>query len=84
MDEQKTVRPAPVCVSHPADSLQPHLNTTLKKLAELVKNKFYIEVSPGAIQKTLKKIEVTWKTVTPIPHKWNEAAFLQEQHYVLN
>ncbi|KNZ55468.1 hypothetical protein VP01_266g3 [Puccinia sorghi] len=48
-------------------------------------NMFDIQFSPGAIQKTLKNIEVTWKTVTPIPHKWNEAAFLQEQHnYVLN
>ncbi|KNZ55469.1 hypothetical protein VP01_266g4 [Puccinia sorghi] len=27
----------------------------------------------------------TWKTVTQIPHKWNEASFLQQQHnYVLN
>ncbi|KNZ51448.1 hypothetical protein VP01_394g3 [Puccinia sorghi] len=100
-------RPAPIRVSHPADSLQPHLkkiniqkwkeasqccqnichilptsaksklktdvitsvmlllketpSTTLKKLAEHVKNEFNIQVSPGAIQKTLKNIEVTWK-----------------------
>jgi hypothetical protein len=28
---------------------------------------------------------VTWETVTPIPNKWNKAAFLQERHdYVLN
>ncbi|KNZ61634.1 hypothetical protein VP01_1376g1 [Puccinia sorghi] len=60
-------------------------STTLKKLVEHVKNKFDIHVSPSAIQKTLKNIKVTWKTVTPITHKWNEAAVLQEQHnYVLN
>ncbi|KNZ55946.1 hypothetical protein VP01_2539g4 [Puccinia sorghi] len=53
--------------------------------AKHVQNEFDILVSPGAIQKTLHNIEVTWKTVTPIPHKWNEAAFLQERHeYVLN
>ncbi|PLW10853.1 hypothetical protein PCANC_25655 [Puccinia coronata f. sp. avenae] len=60
-------------------------STTLKKLAEHVKAEFNIQVSPAAIQKTLKSIEVTWKTVTPIPRKWNEAAFLQQRHdYVLN
>ncbi|KNZ52120.1 hypothetical protein VP01_3686g1 [Puccinia sorghi] len=46
-------------------------STILKKIAEHVKNKFNIQVSPGAIQKTLKNMEVTWKTVTPIPHKFN-------------
>ncbi|WAQ85458.1 hypothetical protein PtA15_6A86 [Puccinia triticina] len=60
-------------------------STTLKKLAEHVKSEFDIQVTPAAIQKTLKTIEVTWKTVTPIPQKWNEAAFLQQRHnYVLN
>ena len=60
-------------------------STTLKKLAEHVKDEFDIQVSPAAIQKTLKNVEVTWKTVTPIPNKWNEAAFLQQRHdYVLN
>ncbi|WAQ87725.1 hypothetical protein PtA15_8A631 [Puccinia triticina] len=60
-------------------------STTLKKLAEHVKSEFDIQVTPAAIQKTLKTIKVTWKTVTPIPQKWNEAAFLQQRHdYVLN
>jgi transposase len=60
-------------------------STTLKKLAKHVKSKFNIQVTTAAIQKTLKTIEVTWKTVTPIPRKWNEAAFLQQRHdYVLN
>ncbi|KNZ61675.1 hypothetical protein VP01_1371g4 [Puccinia sorghi] len=45
-----------------------------------VKNNHNIQVSPGAIQKMLKTIDVTWKTVTPIPRKWNEATFLQRQH----
>ncbi|KNZ60130.1 hypothetical protein VP01_1606g1 [Puccinia sorghi] len=65
--------------------LKDNPSTTLKKLTEHVKNDHDIQVFPGAIQKMLKKIDVTWKTVTPIPHKWNEAAFLQQQHdYVLN
>jgi hypothetical protein len=60
-------------------------STTLKKLAEHNESQFNIQVKPAAIQKTLKTIEVTWKTVSPIPQKWNEAAFLQQQHnYVLN
>ena len=65
--------------------LEDNPSTTLKKLLEHVKNNFDIKISPAAIQKTLKTINVTWKTVTPIPHKWNEAAFLQQRHdYVLN
>jgi transposase len=34
-------------------------STTLKKLAEHIMSKFDIQVTPAAIQKTLKKIEVT-------------------------
>ncbi|KNZ51345.1 hypothetical protein VP01_3992g2 [Puccinia sorghi] len=37
-------------------------STTLKKLAEHVKNKFDIQVSPGAIQKTLKNIKLFFKS----------------------
>ncbi|KNZ61176.1 hypothetical protein VP01_1441g4 [Puccinia sorghi] len=38
-----------------------------------------------SLQKTLKTVGITWKTLTQIPHKWNKAAFLQQQHnYVLN
>ncbi|KNZ45682.1 hypothetical protein VP01_7913g1 [Puccinia sorghi] len=59
--------------------------TNLKKLTEDIKNNHDISVSPGAIQRMLKTINVTWKTATAIPCKWNEAAFLQQQHdYVLN
>ncbi|KNZ61687.1 hypothetical protein VP01_13704g1, partial [Puccinia sorghi] len=65
--------------------LEDNPSTTLKKLTDHVKNNHEIQVFPGAIQKMLKTINVTWKNVTPIPRKWNEAAFLQQQHdYVLN
>ena len=60
--------------------LKENPSTTLKKLAKHVKDEFDIQFSPAAIQKTLKNVKVTWKTVTPIPHKWNEAAFLQQLH----
>ncbi|KNZ54124.1 hypothetical protein VP01_3036g1 [Puccinia sorghi] len=53
-------------------------SSTLKKLTKHVKNNHDIIVLPGAIQKMLKTICVTWKSVTPIPCKWNEAAFLQQ------
>ncbi|KNZ60136.1 hypothetical protein VP01_1606g7 [Puccinia sorghi] len=60
--------------------LKDNHSTTLKKLTEHVKKNHDIQVSIGAIQKMLKTIDVTWKTVTPIPRKWNKAAFLQQQH----
>ncbi|KNZ53298.1 putative signal peptide protein, partial [Puccinia sorghi] len=59
--------------------------TRLKKLMEHVKKKHIIQVLTGDIQKMLKAIDVTWKIVTCIPCKWNEAVFLQKrQNYVLN
>ncbi|KNZ45893.1 hypothetical protein VP01_7710g1, partial [Puccinia sorghi] len=54
-------------------------------MSEQIREEFDISVTPAAIQKTLKTIDITRKTVTQIPCKWNKAAFLQQQHnYVLN
>ena len=54
-------------------------------MAEHIREEFNISVTPAAIQKTLKTVNITWKTVTQIPCKWNEAAFLQQEHdYVMN
>ncbi|KNZ46445.1 hypothetical protein VP01_7251g1, partial [Puccinia sorghi] len=47
--------------------LEDNPSTTLKKLTEHVKNNHDIQVLPGEIQKMLKTIDMTWKTVTPIP-----------------
>ncbi|WAQ89224.1 hypothetical protein PtA15_10A648 [Puccinia triticina] len=54
--------------------------STLSDLAKLVKDEFDVQISTPAIHKTLKSVDVTWKTVTPVPRKWNEAAFLQQRH----
>ncbi|KNZ64404.1 hypothetical protein VP01_1032g1 [Puccinia sorghi] len=65
--------------------LEDNPTTTLKKMSEHIREEFDISVTPAAIQKTLKTVDITWKTVTQIPRKWNEAAFLQQRHdYVLN
>ncbi|KNZ45362.1 hypothetical protein VP01_81g5 [Puccinia sorghi] len=41
--------------------------------------------TPAQLSRNSLKMPRTWKTVTPIPQKWNEAAFLQQPHdYVLN
>ncbi|KNZ52921.1 hypothetical protein VP01_339g3 [Puccinia sorghi] len=59
--------------------------TTLKKASEHIREKFDISVTPEAIQKTLKTVNTTWKTVTQIPQKRNEASFITKQHdYMLN
>ncbi|KNZ57933.1 hypothetical protein VP01_2039g6 [Puccinia sorghi] len=65
--------------------LEDKSTTTLKKMAKHICEEFEISVTPEEIQKTLKTVDITWKTVTQIPCKWNEASFLQQQHnYVLN
>ncbi|KNZ53370.1 hypothetical protein VP01_3261g2, partial [Puccinia sorghi] len=47
--------------------LKDNPSTTVKKITEHVENNHDIQVLPGAIQKMLKTINVSWKTVTPIP-----------------
>ncbi|KNZ58602.1 hypothetical protein VP01_189g6 [Puccinia sorghi] len=49
-------------------------------MSKHIREEFDILVNPAEIQETLKTVEITWKTVTQIPHKWNKAAFLQQRH----
>ena len=54
-------------------------------MAKHIREEFNISVTPAAIQKTLKTVDITWKTVTQISRKWNKAVFLQQRHdYVMN
>ncbi|KNZ44701.1 hypothetical protein VP01_8917g2 [Puccinia sorghi] len=65
--------------------LEENPTTTLKKMSEHIREEFDISVTPEAIQKTLKTVDITWKTLTQIPSKWNKAAFLEQRHdYMLN
>ncbi|KNZ48160.1 hypothetical protein VP01_586g1 [Puccinia sorghi] len=65
--------------------LEDNPTTTLMKMSKNIREEFDISVTPAAIQKTLETVDMTWKTVTQIPQKWNEASFLQKQeNYVLN
>ncbi|KNZ47956.1 hypothetical protein VP01_600g1 [Puccinia sorghi] len=55
--------------------LEKNPTINLKKMSEHIHEEFDISITPEAIQRTLKMMKITWKSVTQIPQKWSKAAF---------
>jgi transposase len=52
---------------------------TLLQLVEKVESKFQIQTSTSALDRVLKKCEVTWKNVLPIPLEWNTPEVVKQR-----
>ena len=58
--------------------------TTLREMAEFIKNRFDVTVSTQAISNLIHDMDISWKQVTNIPAAWNKPDLLQQRANFVN
>lgn len=53
---------------------------TLKKMVEFIEDRFKVSTSITAVDRALRKMDITWKSATTIPSKWNDPTVTSKRH----